>query len=257
MLHISVAMTIYILAITFLFGACIGSFTDCMVWRIMNHESVWRGRSHCDTCNHPLGIMDLIPIFSFLLSRGRCRYCKDKISCESTLVECFLGMAFVALMVRFDVSVMAFRSMAFVTILTGLSLIDLKTFEIPDRFHYAAILLFLGTFFLHPYRESLYGLLTGCIFSCGMLFLSLLFDRINGTESLGGGDIKLFFIIGLFLQHPFLGLLHLILSCCLGLAFSLYIKKERIPFGPSISLAAFITLLFGEPLMEWYMKLLF
>jgi leader peptidase (prepilin peptidase)/N-methyltransferase len=166
-------------------------------------------------------------------------------------------MAFVALMVRFDVSVMAFRSMAFVTVLTGLSLIDLKTFEIPDGFHYAAILLFLGTAFFHPYRESLYGMLTGCIFSCGMLLLSMLFDRISGTESLGGGDVKLFFTIGLFLQHPFLGLLHLILSCCLGLLFSLCIRKERIPFGPSISMAAFITLLFGQPVMDWYMKLLF
>ena len=73
MLYISPGFTVYFCALAFLLGACMGSFLNCMAWRIVHGESVLRGRSHCDVCGHVLTARDLVPIVSFLAHRGRCR----------------------------------------------------------------------------------------------------------------------------------------------------------------------------------------
>ena len=104
-------------------------------------------------------------------------------------------------------------------------------------------------------RNCLAGLLGGLIIGGGMLLLSLLFDRLLGKESLGGGDIKLFFMTGLFLGTA-VSLFSLILSCILGLFVAVGMKQNRIPFGPAISAAAFISLLYGEQFVSWYLALL-
>ena len=88
-----------------------------------------------------------------------------------------------------------------------------------------------------------------------MLLLTLLFDRATGKESMGGGDIKLFFMTGLYLG-PAGALLGLILSCVLGLVFAAASRRRKIPFGPAISLSAMLVLLWGRPVIEWYMGFL-
>ena len=136
---------LYILILTFLFGAVFGSYIDCVAWRLVHHERVARGRSHCDVCGHALGAGDLIPIISYLRSGGRCRYCGAKFSAESTWVELVLGLGFVAIVYKFDLSFVALRYLGLLVILMGLSLVDQKTLLIPDRFHVAGILWWLLT----------------------------------------------------------------------------------------------------------------
>ena len=136
---------LYILILAFLFGAVFGSYIDCLAWRLVHHERVTRGRSHCDVCGHALGAGDLIPIISYLRSGGRCRYCGAKFSAESTWVELALGLAFAAIVYKFDVSFVALRYLGLLVILMGLSLVDQKTCIIPDRFHVAGILWWLLT----------------------------------------------------------------------------------------------------------------
>lgn len=89
----------------------------------------------------------------------------------------------------------------------------------------------------------------------GMLVLSLVFDRILGKESMGGGDIKLFFMTSLYLGLA-RGLVSLILSCIVGLVIAGVMRKNKVPFGPAISIAAFISLLWGESFVNWYMSLI-
>lgn len=101
-------------------------------------------------------------------------------------------------------------------------------------------------------RTDIAGVLTGAGLSGGMLALSLLFDRLTGKESLGGGDIKLFFVTGLYLRSIWEVLFFLILSCVLGIGCSLVWRKGKIPFGPAIAAAFFLMLLFGEQLTGWY-----
>lgn len=85
-----------------------------------------------------------------------------------------------------------------------------------------------------------------------MLVLSLLFDRLTGKESLGGGDIKLFFMTGLYLGSAWEILFYLILSCLLGLGFATLRKTQKLPFGPSIAAACFIMIVYGDVMTRWY-----
>ena len=102
--------------------------------------------------------------------------------------------------------------------------------------------------------ELLYSLLGALLFGGGMLGLTLLFDRITGKEGMGGGDIKLFFVCGLYVK-PGCILLLLLFSCFLGLMLTALLKKKRIPFGPSIAAAAVLTSFFGPELMQAYLRL--
>ena len=318
---------LYILLFAFLFGAVFGSYIDCVAWRLVHQERVARGRSHCDVCGHALGAGDLIPIISYLRSGGRCRYCGAKFSAESTWVELTLGLAFAAIVYKFDVSFVALRYLGLLVILMGLSLVDQKTCIIPDRFHVAGILWWLLTLPLiactqgrgltealsitgarfplanapglqdglgrillaaagnaAPAGNSLAAgasLATGAsaaftadipfaqwlltdlkwslvsAFGVGflMLLISLVFDKLTGKESLGGGDIKLLFMTGLYMR-PGVTLFSLILSCFVGLFIALGLKKDKIPFGPSISIAVFLSILFGSEFVAWYTGLI-
>ena len=276
---------LYILILAFLFGAVFGSYIDCVAWRLVHHERVARGRSHCDVCGHALGAGDLIPIISYLRSGGRCRYCGAKFSAESTWVELTLGLAFAAIVYKFDVSFVALRYLGLLVILMGLSLVDQKTLLIPDRFHVAGILWWLLTLPLiactqgRGLTEALSitgarlplanapglhdGLLTDLrwslvsAFGVGvlMLLISLVFDKLTGKESLGGGDLKLLFMTGLYMR-PGVTLFNLILSCFVGLFIALGLKKGKIPFGPSISIAVFLSILFGSEFVAWYTGLI-
>lgn len=326
---------LYILILAFLFGAVFGSYIDCVAWRLVHHERVARGRSHCDVCGHVLGGRDLIPIISYLRSGGRCRYCGAKFSAESTWVELVLGLAFAAIVYKFDVSFVALRYLGLLVILMGLSLVDQKTLLIPDRFHVAGILWWLLTLPLiactqgRGLTEALSitgtrlplvnapglqdglgrimlaaaGLPSGSTATAGsamdagatlvnsagrslatgaaavftvdipftnwlltdlrwglcsafgvgllMLLISLVFDKLTGKESLGGGDIKLLFMTGLYMR-PGVTLFNLMLSCFVGLFIALGLKKDKIPFGPSISIAVFLSILFGGEFVAWY-----
>lgn len=335
---------LYILILAFLFGAVFGSYIDCVAWRLVHQERIARGRSHCDVCGHALGAGDLIPIISYLRSGGRCRYCGAKFSAESTWVELTLGLAFAAIVYKFDVSFVALRYLGLLVILMGLSLVDQKTLLIPDRFHVAGILwwiltlpliactqgrgltealsitgarlplanapglqdglgrIMLAAAGLQPGSAATAGnslaasaaatnaasaapvgaslatgasatftadipftqwLLTdlrwGLISAFGvgllMLLISLVFDKLTGKESLGGGDIKLLFMTGLYMR-PGVTLFNLMLSCFVGLFIALGLKKDKIPFGPSISIAVFLSILFGSEFVAWYTGLI-
>lgn len=234
MLHISPGITIYILTITFILGCCLGSFADCAAGRLLSGESVVAGRSHCDHCGHVLGVLDLIPLFSWLLLKGHCRYCRAKIPAEAFFVELVSGIACCMIVYRYDMSVMSLRGILLTVVLMILSLTDLHGWIIPDRLQIAGCVIFLATaLFLPDPIQRIFG----------GLFLGLI---------LGGGDIKLFFMTGLYLSSAWEILFYLILSCLFGLGFASFRKEKRVPFGPAIAAACFIMILYGEKLTGWY-----
>ena len=254
MLHTSPPLAAYCCFVAALFGACMGSFLNCMAWRIVYGESVLRGRSHCDECGHVLAARDLVPVLSYLFSKGRCRYCGAKVPAECFFTELLAGIGCCMVVYRFDLSVMSLRGVLLGLILLTMALTDLHGWIIPDRLQIAGCLVFLVTAFLlpEPVSRILHGLLFGTVLGGGMLFLSLLFDRLTGKESLGGGDIKLFFMTGLYLNSAWELLFYLILSCLLGLGFAALRKSQRIPFGPAIAAACFLMLLYGQIMTSWY-----
>ncbi|MDD3218412.1 MAG: prepilin peptidase [Lachnospiraceae bacterium] len=257
MLYENIGLTIYIFVISGILGAVMGSFINCMAWRIAHKESVLHGRSHCAVCNHPLNALDLIPVFSYLFLKGRCRYCKEKISPRYMLTELFMALSFVLIVARYDVTFEAMRYLAAACLLLGLSLVDLEIYEIPDGFIIAGIIWWIATlpFMNMGIAEQIKsGLLGGICIGGGLLLLSLVFDKIMKKESLGGGDVKLFFMVGLYLGLG-VSLLNLIVACILGIVFAFGLKRQKIPFGPAISCATLISLLVGSEIVNWYIGL--
>lgn len=255
----------YILIILFLLGTVMGSFLCCFAGRFTAHESVLKGRSHCDFCGHVLGAGDLVPIISYLALKGRCRYCGHRISPRCLATELLMGMLFDVGLLRYGLSFGLLRYLVLVCILLALSLIDIDSYLIPDRFHIAAIVNWAvclplialekggKTGFYEALRsEAAASLLTGAVTAAIMLLISLLFDRITGKESMGGGDIKLYFVSGLYLAG-WSAYLCVVLSCVIGLITAGLMKKKKIPFGPSIATALVLCLLSGNSIVNWYL----
>ena len=252
-----VPMQILILVFFGMLGGIMASFFTCMGGRIAEGKDWIKARSICESCGHELGALDLIPIFSYLFHRGKCRYCGAKIPVSCLITEVMLAGYYILCVLQFGLSTEAFRAMALAGLLLGLSVVDLKIYEIPDGFILAGIILwvitvpFVGRPWLEEVKDGLFG---GFGIGGGMLVLSLIFDRIIKKDSLGGGDIKLFFMTGLFLGIK-AAFFNLILSCLVGLIFVLLLKRSKIPFGPSISIATAISMLFGNAVVSWYFGL--
>ena len=134
MLYTDGFITFYMYTVVAILGLIFGSFINCMAWRIVHKESVWKGRSHCASCGHPLKAMDLIPIVSYLFLKGKCRYCKEKVSIRYMLTELLLAIVFISFIWKYDISFLALRYMVLACILLGLALVDLESYEIPDGF---------------------------------------------------------------------------------------------------------------------------
>ena len=260
-IHDNLYIGLYCAILAFIFGAVFGSFLNCASWRIAHGESFLHGRSHCTVCGHILSAPDLVPIFSWLFLGGKCRYCKAKISARYMLTELFFAVVSVASLLRWDLSVEYLRNMVFACCLFCLSLVDLESFEIPNgcliisAAAWLAALPFTGM----GKMAILAHLLTGVGYGAIMLGLTLLFDKILGKETMGGGDIKLFAVTGLYLGAA-ASLFALLLSCILGLLMGAVRNRNQkgapIPFGPSIALASYVMLLYGEWLVNWYLGLL-
>ncbi len=277
-MELTTELTVYTAILVFIFGTVFGSFLNCMAWRIAHGESVLKGRSHCAVCNHVLSAPDLIPVFSWIFLRGRCRYCGEKISARYMAAELVCGAGFVLSFLRLGLSFITLQTIVLFCILFALSMVDFEIYEIPNRFILAGIIWWA---IMAPFADRrlnllgltveilpagshlsfgqlginyLAGLLGGFVIGGGMLLVSLLFDHILGKESMGGGDIKLFFMTGLYLG-VLRSLFSLILSCFIGLITAVVMRQKKVPFGPSISLAVWISLLVGETFVNWYLSL--
>lgn len=250
---------------------------------MVNGESVLKERSHCPHCGHTLGAFDLVPIVSWLALRGRCRHCGRKVSPRYVIVEALMVAAFVALLAVHGMGIPTLALMVLVCVLMGAALVDLDSFTIPNGFIIAAIAIWAasvwfarvpldGTFGVGSLFAPLFGfgwtavaldgLAGAVVVGGGILVFSLLFDAVTKRASLGGGDVKLLFAVGLFLGLAG-SLLNLLVACVLGLAFAVVrglsvegtdesFGTKAIPFGPAIAAATLFTLLAGPAILTWY-----
>ncbi len=245
-------------ASAFLLGAFIGSFVEIAAQRSTSQESDNK-RPHCDCCGHALGIRELIPFGSWLLLRGRCRYCGAKTGVRRIAAELFGGIAFAESYLQTGLSWHTLELVLLFCILLYLALVDYETMRLPNLPMLAGTLswvCFLQTY-SDPFSRFLVGLCAAVILGGGMLVLSVIMDRILKKESLGGGDIKLYALLGLVFGLKY-GLLLVILSCILGLLFAAVIGVRRngqFPLAPAIAMAALLTVMFGQPVLTWYYSL--
>ena len=281
MLYESPVITIYCVLVAALCGMCMGSFLNCMAWRMMNGESVLRGRSHCTSCNHVLGMRDLIPVFSWIASKGRCRYCGSPVSARYPATEVFCGLLYVSVLLRYGLTLEAIQYILFVSVLFVLALTDLEAYIIPNATIVAALVIRVvyivvgGALGLHDLGSvAVESLIGGFGVAVPVLVLALIMDRVLGKESLGGGDVKLFFVAGTYFGLA-RSLFLVIVACVLGIVSGLVsashdssrkgiddsdtddsISTHLIPFGPSIALACWVTMMVGQQVVDWYLRLL-
>lgn len=241
----------------FLFGLFIGSFLNVVIHRLPNNKSIVFPPSACPACGHRLGALDLVPVLSYLSLRGRCRHCGVKIPVRYPLVEVMTGGLFALLQYRYGPTA-AFAKYAFLScVLLTAAFIDLDRRIIPDRLNLAGFL--AGLAFLPAagdvtFQSALAGLAAGG----GFLLLVAVLSR----GAMGGGDIKLFGVVGLFLGLE-KTVLAMFLTFFIGGSAGLFLiatgirsRKDYIPFGPFISAGAFIAIMWYNHLIMLYANFL-
>lgn len=260
------------------FGAVWGSFADCAVSRWASGERIFAGRSHCTSCGHALGIIDLIPVLGWLLRRGRCHYCGEKIPAECLVAELAGAAGFLCIAIGFgykaELGIWYFfyagktgllftafelvKWMIFWAMLLTLSLADWAKRIIPDILLVVLAVSRVIWFFVLKENVSVaIDAAWALIVPAALLVMVLLTEKLMGREVMGGGDIKLMFALALYLTWPKL-LLTLLVGCLTGLLFAVLSGKKRgttLPFGPFLTVGALLAACFGDPLVEWYFAL--
>jgi len=261
MLHISPLLTAYILGIAFILGAVFASFLGCLGWRMCNGESVLKGRSHCDTCGHLLGGRDLIPIISYLMRGGKCAYCKAPIPGSSLAGEVLLALLFVASTLMWDITPLLGLHLIFICILFLITLTDLYEQIIPDSCLVIAVAVRVLYYFLvegFDTKSLLYLIGSGFSVALPLLLLTLLLEKLWKKEAMGGGDIKLIFVTGMYLGWE-KNLLMVLVACIVGIVIGyMQMQKEEesyFPFGPAIAIATVICMFVGDGIIGWYLSL--
>jgi len=268
-----------IILFIFLFGLVIGSFLNCVIYRLGKKQGFLKGRSYCPHCKHTLSWQDLIPVFSFLILRGKCQYCKKKISWQYPLVELLTGILFLLVFWHFDFGLDLVFGFWILTscFLVLIFVYDFKHYIIPDKVIYPAILLTLGfrTWDLFgnwelgieaelPFQVGIFSNFANYFLSglgAGAFFLAIVL--VSKGRWMGVGDIKLAFLIGLLLGYPntLLALfLAFLIGAIIGLGLIILKKKtikSELPFGPFLILGIYIALFFGEKIINWYFNLFF
>ena len=253
----------------FIIGLFIGSFLNVLADRIPRGETVIKGHSHCEFCQKTLQWYDLIPVFSFISTHGRCRYCKHSLSYFYPIIEISTGVMFAATYVFtiYNLSFTNFNQIVnnqssiinllyYLFIISGFIVIfftDLKSGIIPDKILLPAIIVtFLYLLIVNP-SSFIINIFCGIGAFLFFLIIAAVFLVLIGKESMGGGDIKLAFLLGLFLGFP-----NIIISLyiafltggLLGIILILWRKKSfqraTLPFGPFLVLGASMSLFWGN-----------
>lgn len=237
-------------------GASIFSFLNVVVYRFPRKISFVKGFSKCETCGHRLYLWDMIPIFSWFLLGGRCKYCKAKISIRNPLVELLGGVCAIGLLYYYGYTPKAFLYFAFFSLLTVIALIDQDTMEIPNEFVIISLILGIVSIGVLPELSFLSRFLGIFIISLPMLILALV---IPGA--FGGGDIKLMAACGVLLGFK-LEVIATFLAIMLGGIYGAILlvgkkkdRKDHFAFGPFLCIGMVIAILFGEWLFRWYLAL--
>jgi leader peptidase (prepilin peptidase)/N-methyltransferase len=254
-------MTAFVAVVAGLYGLVVGSFLNVVIWRVPRRESIVKPRSHCPNCDTLIANRDNIPVISWVLLRGKCRYCGEPISIQYPIVELVTGVLFAAVGARYAHS---WALPAFLVLTAGLiaiSVIDLEHFIIPNRIVYplgitSVILLAFAALLEHDwtaYGRAWLGALAAFAF-----FFVL---HLVAPGGMGFGDVRLSFVLGLFLGWLgwaevfgglFAGFLYGAVIGLVLIAVGRRGRRQHIPFGPFLAAGTMTFVLFGEQLVDWW-----
>lgn len=242
-------------------GVVIGSFLNVCIYRIPRGESISYPPSHCGSCNHKLNPRDLIPLISYAFLRGKCRYCREKISIRYPFIEMLNGILYILIYMKYGYSFFTIKFFIFASLLIVIGTIDFNTQDV-----YTSTIIFgavIGIIFTilqavifkdRLYLQSIAGALIGASIIGLIVYL---------TRGMGEGDIEIAGLCGLFLGTKLI-LLNLFLAVTIGgiagiiiISLKLKDKKDSMAFGPCIATGAMISMLFGNEIINTYLNLFF
>jgi leader peptidase (prepilin peptidase) / N-methyltransferase len=258
-------MEIIYIVIFGILGAAIGSFLNVVIDRLPADKSIVYPPSSCDACQHRLSELDLIPVFSYLFLRGRCRYCKAKIPQRVFWVELCTGLLTAGLFWRFGWKPVLPVMIIYCSALIAIAIIDLKDGLIfPAIVFPVALVALIVNFFipkLYSVHNLLFGLIGaafGSVFILAALLLSLVMLK---REGMGSGDVMLAAMMGFMVGFPNI-IVALFCGIVIGGVSAIFLvitkkksKKETIPFGECLAIGTIITLLWGTQILHWYLHL--
>lgn len=229
---------------------------NVIIYRLPRGQSIVAPGSHCPACKHPLRAVDLIPVLSYCLNRGKCRYCSQPISIRYPLVEILTAVLFGIIYWTYGWNLHTLAGLIFTGILVAVSFTDIEEGIIPDLITYPALIsgLILSCFTI-GFKEAL----PASLLLAGVFLIVALLSR----GGMGGGDIKLAAVIGAFVGIPGILLVFVISSLLGGIwALTLLIKgkagrKTAIKFGPFLAAAAWLVWMYEEQIIIWYIACCF
>ena len=238
----------------FIYGIVIGSFLNVCIYRIPQKEDIVRESSHCMSCGHRLKWYDLVPLFSYLFLKGKCRYCGSKLSKQYPIVEALNGILYVVVFYATDFRWDSILYCLMTSALIVLSVIDYRTYEIPFGinvfiFILACIHMLLD---LARWKDYVIG------FFAVSAFLYLLYLLSKG-RAIGGGDIKLMAAAGMMLGWKAI-IIAFVMGCILGsvihsLRMKLTNEDHVLAMGPYLAAGILLAALWGDSLLQMYMRL--
>ena len=236
-------------------GLCFGSFLNVCIVRLPNDVSIIRPPSACPRCKHPIGWRDNIPILSWVLLRGRCRWCREPISPQYPIVEAAVGACWLAAALAYGLTPRALAAGLFGTILLGIAVTDARHYLIPDEYTWGGLVVGLALSLVGGVDGFLQAVLGGAV-GFGLLYVvARVGEWVFKEEAMGGGDIKMMAMVGTFVGWKGV-LLTIFLGALMGsLVFvPLSLRKKRlVPFGVFLALGAAVTFVFGDAIIEWYL----
>ena len=265
-------VTIIILTVL---GLALGSFINAFVWRLYKNSSSKRkskkysiisGRSMCPNCEHELKTIDLIPVFSWLFLRGKCRYCHKAISSQYPLVELLTTGLFIFSYIYWPLSFNSRGIFLFIVYLIllinliALAVYDIRWLTLPSKILYplfglAALKIIISLIFFNGSADSLLSSILGLVIGGGVFYI--LFQLSKG-QWIGGGDVRLGALLGLYMGSGLDSVLMIFFASVFGIIYAIpqmisgkIGKKTLIPYGPFLILAAIILILFGSSIRSW------
>ncbi|WP_234120326.1 prepilin peptidase [Clostridium hydrogenum] len=245
----------------FVLGTIIGSFLNVCIFRIPLEQSIAFPPSHCMNCGKRLKWYDMFPIISWIILKGKCRYCKSKISYRYPLVEFVTGIIFLAIYLKYGYTYETIKFCFFAALIIVIGLIDRDTTDVYNSTIITGIISFILlsilNFVLFKMKFinefSILNYILGGIIGAGFILIIILL-----TRGMGFGDAEICLVCGLFLGIKniiFMLFLSVVIGGVIGVALILLGKKKRkdyIPFGPFIAISSIFTILFGSGIVNWY-----
>lgn len=242
--------------IIFVTGLLIGSFLNVCIYRIPRDESISYPPSHCTNCTNRIKPYDLIPVVSYIFLRGKCRYCGEKIAIKYPIIELFTGLLFVALYYKYGISIALAKYLILASYLIVIGLIDFNTTDVYFKTTFSGFLIGVAFLGVNLYKgEPIGTYIIGALIGGGFIALIILL-----TGGMGWGDAEICALCGIFLGIK-LTILTLLLSVILGGVIGALLiltkkktRKDYIPFGPYIVIAALVSLFWGHIIINWYLN---